>query len=145
MIARGCRFSWEASLHYGLKAAFLLKTAERTCPALGPPRAEHAKPMGRSASASRRAGYRRVHVGGVDDSGSGQDRFRREVETILNIAMKQRHREIALQIGLLVDRKQLLAILDPLQAGFVHVEGSELDLGADPGLSDCIGGTVCIA
>ena len=45
----------------------------------------------------------------------------------------------------MIDRKQLRAILDALEAGFVHIERSELDLVADTGLRDRTGGAVRVS
>jgi hypothetical protein len=39
---------------------------------------------------------------------SGQDRLRREVETIFDDRLQQRHGKVALQVGLPIDREQLL-------------------------------------
>ena len=66
------------------------------------------------AGARRRAGQRRVDVGGVDDPRSGQHRLGRQVEPVVDEAVQQRHGKIALQVGLLVDREQLRAVLDAL-------------------------------
>jgi len=54
------------------------------------------------------------------------------------------HGKKALQVGLLVDREQLLAILDALEAGLIHVEGSKLDLVTDTGLAYRVRDTVSI-
>src|SRR6202034_3659641 len=98
-----------------------------------------------SAGAGRSAGHCRVDVGCVNDPRSGQDRLRRQVEPVVDVAVQQRHGEVALQIGLLVDRKQLRAALDTLETRLVHVKRAELRLALNAGLADRSGGAVSIA
>ena len=98
-----------------------------------------------SAGAGLSAGHRRVDVACVDDARSGQHRPRRQVEPVADVAVQQRHGEVALQIGLLVDRKQLRAALDTLETRLVHVERAELRLALNAGLANRSGGAVGVA
>ena len=47
-------------------------------------------------------------------------------DAVLDVA-DHRHRQVALHVGLLVDAEQLLAVLDAVELGLVHVERAELD------------------
>ena len=53
--------------------------------------------------------------------------LRRQFGAEGDVRMQQRHREEALQVGLLVDREELGAVLDAVEDGLVHVEPAKLD------------------
>ena len=90
-------------------------------------------------------GQRLVDVRGVDDGRAGQHRLRRQLGAEVDVAVEQRHREEALQVGLLVDREQLRAALDAVEVGLVHVERAKLDAARRTGLHDPVGGAVGVA
>src|ERR1700722_14870455 len=116
------------------------------------PRGGIGRPLGRvqgphtnywaSARAGLRARDRHVDIVLAYDAGPGQHRFGREIEAVVHEAVQQRDCKEALQVGLLIDREHLLAVLDALNAGLVHVERGELDLLADAGLADCVSGAI---
>ena len=54
----------------------------------------------------------------------------------LTCEFEQRHSKKALQVGLLVDREELSAVLDAVEIGLVHVKRAKLDTSWRTGLHD---------
>lgn len=77
-----------------------------------------------------------VDVRGVDDARAGQDREGRQRGANVDRRGQNRDRQDALQVGLPVDQERPGASLDPRQAGFVHVERGERDIGRAARLFD---------
>src|SRR6478735_1300978 len=72
-----------------------------------------------------------VDVGAVDERGAGQHRLTAaHVVAVLLVQVERGHGEVALDVGLLVDRELDLAVLDGLGRLGVEVEGDQLGLAA---------------
>src|SRR5215213_2739053 len=90
-----------------------------------------AGPHRRSASAVLGELQHRVGVVLRDDRGTGVDRLTAtDVVAVQDLEVDPGNAEVALDIGLLVDRERELAADDVLHHVGVHVEGSDLDAGA---------------
>ena len=70
-----------------------------------------------SDSDRNRSGHRLVDVGGIDNGGAGHDGLGRQLGAEVDVRVEQRHGEEALQVGLLVDREELSAVLDAVEIG----------------------------
>ena len=129
----GCHRSVPGLVNNGVPgAAFRRGGADRRCPALGYILGPDTRRWA-LAGAGRCASQRRVDIGCVDDPRSGQHRFGREVESIIDEAVQQRHGKIALQVRLLIDREQLRAGLDTLEP--VSSMSNEASLTLSPTLA----------